>query len=560
MRSPASSSAPRVGVWAPPGELREALAEVLTQSPRVRSCAAVYGPPEAAQGLGTLFDTLVYVPPIHGGQADPDLESADAMLGSLARAGLRHWVMISSAAVHEPSWYHQGRVREAPLAYPKQGNRVARQWRGFEELVAIHVPSTTRTTILRPTALPTVDGEDFWSRLFRRRWATTAPGFDPPLQLLAPRDLAQAVRRVVEDAVTGVFHVAPAHAVTVHHAFDLAGIRRLPSPWRPRSQRDELEYLRHSWTVSDDELRRSLGVKPEWTSAQRAAELSAGKTPLRPARWRTQPRRSDEFGLDRDYVLRRDRTLRRFLHDRYWRVEWRGLENVPQQGRAILAGVHRGHQPWDGVMAVHLIARELGRVPRFLIHPTLIKWPLLSPFMMRLGGIPACRRNADRVLRQDRLLAIYPEGIRGAFARYRNAYKLRKFGRDEFVRMALRNGAPIVPFVTLGSAEIFPILAKIHWRRWQRWSEWPCLPITPTMGLVPLPSKWHTLFLEPLHVEELYPREAADDSSVVRSISLEVRQRMEAAIDDLLSRRKRIFWGSIFEPGESTAGLEEKLA
>jgi hypothetical protein len=63
----------------------------------------------------------------------------------------------------------------------------------------------------------------------------------------------------------------------------------------------------------------------------------------------------------------------------------------------------------------------------------------------------------------------------------------------------------------------------------------------------PLPSKWHTQFLEPLHVEQHYPPEAAHDAAIVRAISQEVRTRMQDAIDDMLRRRKSIFFGSIFE-------------
>jgi 1-acyl-sn-glycerol-3-phosphate acyltransferase len=127
---------------------------------------------------------------------------------------------------------------------------------------------------------------------------------------------------------------------------------------------------------------------------------------------------------------------------------------------------------------------------------------------------------------------------------------LGKFGRDEYVKLALRHRAPIVPFVTVGSAEIFPVLAKIKWRWWKEHSLWPCFPIAPPFPLLPLPlpTKWHTQFLEPLHVERQYPPEAADDAATVRAISQEVRTRMQAAIDEMRQRRKSLFFGAIFTP------------
>jgi 1-acyl-sn-glycerol-3-phosphate acyltransferase len=220
----------------------------------------------------------------------------------------------------------------------------------------------------------------------------------------------------------------------------------------------------------------------------------------------------------------------------------------------VLTGVHRGFMPWDGVMALHLIARELGRHPRFLIHPCLVKFPFLANYMTKLGGIVACQENADWVLGNDELLGMFPEGIQGAFTMYRDAYRLGKFGRDEYVKMALRQSAPIVPFVTVGSAEIYPILGRINSKLVRRVAEWPFLPLAPNFPLpgLPLPSKWHTRFLEPLPVGELHPPAAAEDPEVVRSISREVRARMEAAIAAMLARRKSIFVGSIFSENATT--------
>src|SRR5207244_1825475 len=146
------------------------------------------------------------------------------------------------------------------------------------------------------------------------------------------------------------------------------------------------------------------------------------------------------------------------------------------------------------------------------------------------------------------LLGVYPEGIRGAFTPYRRAHRIGPSWRNDCVVFALRHGVPIVPFVTVGSAEIFPILGRIKWRWWKALTEWPFIPITPTFPLVPvpLPSKWHTLFLEPLQVGREYPPESASDTAVVSAIGAELRRRMEAAIADLRSRRRSIFFGSVF--------------
>jgi 1-acyl-sn-glycerol-3-phosphate acyltransferase len=258
--------------------------------------------------------------------------------------------------------------------------------------------------------------------------------------------------------------------------------------------------------------------------------------------------------MDKDYIRFYGNTLFRFLSDFYWRIENHGMEYIPAEGRALLVGMHRGFMPFDGVMALHTIVRKTRRYPRFLTHPGLLKFPFLANFMTKLGGVLACQESADRVLESNELLGIFPEGIHGAFTRYRDAYKLQAFGRDAFVKLALRHRAPIVPFVTVGSAEIFPIFGKIKSRRWTRYADWPFIPITPTFPLapVPLPSKWHTQFLQPISTDQ-YPPEAADDRALVKAISREVRMRMQHAVDGMLSRRRSVFFGSIFDrrPNES---------
>jgi 1-acyl-sn-glycerol-3-phosphate acyltransferase len=137
-------------------------------------------------------------------------------------------------------------------------------------------------------------------------------------------------------------------------------------------------------------------------------------------------------------------------------------------------------------------------------------------------------------------------GIRGAFRLYRDWHRVDRFdrfGRDEFVRMALRYRVPIVPFATVGSAEIFPIWGRIEWPWWRRVAEWPFVPITTP---VPLP-RWHTEILPPLDVAARYGPEAANDPLLVKKISEDVRARLQGSIDRMRAARPSIFHGRVFE-------------
>lgn len=576
-----------------------ALVERLRESRAVESCERA---PQGASDSGGMpdggrpsllpregFDTVVYSPPPSSRrQAAPDLSEAKAVFEECARAGANHLVLLSSAAIYGAAHHNIGLLRETHLV--TRGSRPALPacWLELESLAASRFGEGTgaRLAVLRAAAVPVPGGDDYFSRLLSGRLALTLPGHDPSLQFLDPEDLARAVCSVVEQRARGVYNVAPDGVVPLRAALRISGARRVPvSRLLQRAARaalapaglahpiEQLEYVRYSWTISNEKIKRELGYAPRRSSAEAVrdfrAAISGVGAEVAGSKRRTHSRDGalpefDDFGMDKGYVAAFGRTLFKLLHDGYWRVEVKGLEHVPREGRVVMVGVHRGFMPWDAVMTLHLLARELKRYPRFLIHPGLIKFPFLFNFHTKLGGVVACQENADRVLERDEILAIYPEGIRGAFSLYRDAYRLGKFGRDEFVKVALRRRAPLVPFVTVGSAETFPIIGRLNWNWWKRHTEWPFFPLTPTWPLapVPLPSKWHTQFLAPIHVERDYPPEAAEDAGAVRAISREVRCRMEEAIGEMLRRRKSIFFGSVFEREAAEVerpGYEERL-
>jgi 1-acyl-sn-glycerol-3-phosphate acyltransferase len=498
----------------------------------------------AAQAGGT---ALVYRPSLLPGRLEvPDPAEGERLLAAIVAAGRRieRLILVSSTLAYAPHHHHPGQVAEGQGHPGAADHPVAGRWRKLEEQATTALVGSGATLAVLRAAPVVGGGEGFFDRLLGRRLAFRVAGYRAPLQLLAPEDLAEAVARVLgAPRAAGLFHVVPAGVVPASAALALAGAHSLPLPYsllRLATPSAQLDYLRHPWTASGRRLETELGVRPRLSSAA-AVLAAAGRDPAAAPEF-------DDFGLDGRYVERQGRTLLRFLARVYWRIEVRGLDNVPRQGAAVLVGVHRGFQPWDGVMTLHTVAEGTGRLIRFLAHPTLVKFPFLADFMTRLGGVLACQENADRLLARGELLGVYPEGIHGAFTPYRRAYELGKFGRDEFVRMALRNRAPIVPFVTVGSAEIYPILGRLDWGWWKRFSEWPYFPLTPTFPLIPLPlpSKWHTWFLPPLAVHERYPPEAAEDRALVQDISQEVRRRLQEAIDWMRSRRKSIWRGSIF--------------
>lgn len=493
----------------------------------------------------------------------PDIGDAESLLRHCIHSNIKRFVLVSSAALYGADPHNTGMLSETSPTVRSSSAAVSGAWGALEAIVSEQLKERPdiELTVLRHASVPARDGLDYFSRLFQRPVAVALPGHDPTIQLLSADDFARAVRCAVERGKNGIYNVAPRGVITLRAALRLTKTKRLPisrlvqraarallSPTGLALPIEQLDYIRYSWTISGRKIQDELGFIPRHSSGEALMKL-AESDPVCSSGAKNIEREFDEFGMDEDYIAAYSKTMFKFLERYYWRVEVDGIQHVPREGRAVLTGMHRGFMPWDAVITLNLIGRHTGRYPRFLIHPGLIKFPFLFNFHTKLGGVIACQENADYLLERDNLLGIYPEGIRGAFSLYRNAYRLGKFGRDEFVKTALRNRAPIIPFVNVGSAEIFPIIAKIDWRWWKRHTEWPFFPITPTWPLVPfpLPSKWHVQFLPPVHVEERYPPEAADDAKIVRAISQEVREMMAAAINEMLSRRRSVFWGSVFE-------------
>jgi 1-acyl-sn-glycerol-3-phosphate acyltransferase/nucleoside-diphosphate-sugar epimerase len=509
-------------------------------------------------------DVVVYSPlNVQARDFTPDLHAAEDILGACAESAVRKVVLLSSACAYTPDYHNPGLIPESRQLPVRRPNRVAEAWRSVEAMARRlwGFDARTRLVILRPALSVVPEAPDWASRLFRRRWAFTVAGFNPSIQVVGESELAEAVCCAVVGEATGIFNIAPDGVVPLRRALRAAGVVGISVPWSAERlgralfhrlgwscSSDQQEYLRYSWTISNERSKRELGMSCGRSTVD--ARSCAPRRHITSAPEPAVPERFDDFGMDEDFIRVRSRKALGFMARRYWRIEARGLEHLPRQSRAVLVGIHRGFMPFDGVMMVHLLEKHIGRIPRFLMHPGLVKFPYIAPFLTNLGGIIACQENAEYVLERDEILGVFPEGIRGAFRMYRDAYTLDRFGRSDFVKIALRHRAPIVPFVFLGTAETFPILSRIDSAWWKRYTEWPFIPITPTFPFllpIPLPAKWHLQVLPPLPVHEMYSPADAGNARVVGRIGDEVRDRMQRVLDAMRERRRSIFLGSIFD-------------
>ncbi|HEY1957141.1 MAG TPA: lysophospholipid acyltransferase family protein [Polyangiaceae bacterium] len=269
--------------------------------------------------------------------------------------------------------------------------------------------------------------------------------------------------------------------------------------------------------------------------------------PSLPLRRREEREPTDDFGYDPAYDARA-RPLFDFLYARYFRVECRGVGHVPNEGRCMLVANHSGTIPFDGPMIKAALAREHPgkRDVRWLAEDFVFHFPFLGSFETRIGAVRACQENAERLLRQETLLAVFPEGTKGIGKLFKDRYKLQRFGRGGFVRLALRTQTPIVPVAIVGGEETNPMLLRLE--SFAKPLGIPYVPVTPTfpllgpLGLLPVPTKWKMTFGEPIGVGEHGP-ESENDELLVARIAERVRGAIQEMLDAALRERKSVLFG-----------------
>jgi 1-acyl-sn-glycerol-3-phosphate acyltransferase len=255
----------------------------------------------------------------------------------------------------------------------------------------------------------------------------------------------------------------------------------------------------------------------------------------------------DDFGFDPELNDKVLMALIRPLYHRYFRVELRGIENVPAEGGALLVANHSGTLPFDALMTqVALLDHHPARRNlRMLAADLVFTMPFLGELARKSGHTLACSPDAERLLSSGEIVGVWPEGFKGIGKPFSERYKLQRFGRGGFVTAALRTGVPIVPTAIVGAEEIYPMIANI--KPLARLLGVPYVPVTPTfpllgpLGLVPLPSKWFIAFGEPIRTDG-YDPSAADDPMLVFNLTDQVRETIQDTLYRLLLERRSVFF------------------
>lgn len=255
----------------------------------------------------------------------------------------------------------------------------------------------------------------------------------------------------------------------------------------------------------------------------------------------------DEFGYDKELTDQVLMSLIRPLYENYFRVEVKGIENIPSDGGALVVSNHSGTLPLDGLMmqvAVH-DNHPAGRHLRLLAADLVFMLPVVNELARKAGHTLACAEDAERLLQRGEIVGVMPEGFKGLGKPFGERYKLQRFGRGGFVSTALRHGVPIVPCSIVGAEEIYPMIGNS--KTLARLLGFPYFPITPTfpwlgpLGALPLPTKWTIQFGEPIPTDG-YPPGAEEDPMLMFNLTDQVREQIQHTLYKLLVQRRSVFF------------------
>ncbi|MGA5197878.1 lysophospholipid acyltransferase family protein [Streptomyces exfoliatus] len=344
---------------------------------------------------------------------------------------------------------------------------------------------------------------------------------------------------------------------------EAAAVRALPGPQKgaeePEAVREGPDGLpgagggreAGTGTRAEHEAEVAVGASPEGAAEEGAGaegwkrRLAGGLAFLR--RRITGDYEVDEFGYDEELTDQVLMSLLRPLYEKYFRVEVKGVENIPAEGGALIVANHSGTVPLDGLMmqvAVH-DHHPAGRHLRLLAADLVFVLPIVNELARKAGHTLACAEDAERLLRAGEIVGVMPEGFKGIGKPFGERYKLQRFGRGGFVSTALRAGVPIVPCSIVGAEEIYPMIGNA--RTLARVLGFPYFPLTPTfpwlgpLGALPLPTKWTIQFGEPIPTDSYAP-EAAEDPMLMFNLTDQVREQIQHTLYKLLVQRRSVFF------------------
>lgn len=246
----------------------------------------------------------------------------------------------------------------------------------------------------------------------------------------------------------------------------------------------------------------------------------------------------------------------------YFRVKTSGWENLPQEQVLIVGSHNGGLSSPDMVMMIYDWFRHQGlqRPVYGLMHPTVWKMSRpLAELAVKVGAVQAHPKMAIAALQSGASVLVYPGGAQDVFRPFGQRHQVYFAGRKGFIKLALRQGIPIVPAIAVGSHEtlfvmgdcydqvkylhdlgmpwlldvdpvVFPIYLGLPWG----------LALGPLPHL-PLPLTMHTRICPPIYFER-YGNDAAKDKDYIDECYQLIITTMQRELDALAETADILPW------------------
>jgi 1-acyl-sn-glycerol-3-phosphate acyltransferase len=306
-----------------------------------------------------------------------------------------------------------------------------------------------------------------------------------------------------------------------------------------------------------------MAIQNNQASKPRANDKKTNRRkPLSRSATRRKPKAASPKGTDQKpgqsinsadpKLMRRQAGVWNNLMDRYFRLEFDGIENLPDEP-CLLIGVHSGGpltmDAWTVVMAWWREFEET-RSLHGTAHDVLMNAPVLGDYFRRLGVISPTKENIRAAFDKGDDVILWPGGEVDCYRSWMNRDKAVLGGRKGFIRLAMSAGVPIVPVATVGGHDTLFVLSegrglakKLKLKERMRSDvapitlSWPfgvALHLTPFQH-VPLPAKIRTRLMEPIYLDNDPQR--LDDQEYVEDVYKMIESTIQTGMDELASRR-----------------------
>jgi 1-acyl-sn-glycerol-3-phosphate acyltransferase len=167
-----------------------------------------------------------------------------------------------------------------------------------------------------------------------------------------------------------------------------------------------------------------------------------------------------------------------------------------------------------------------------MVEHFVASMPFISTLLSKCGQVAGTPENCLYLLSKGYSVLVFPEGANGITKPFHRAYELQRFGQG-FLRLALEAEVPIMPVAVIGAEEALPSIGTIKFL--QRSFGLPPIPLVVTP--LPLPSRFHIHWGEPLRFDARHD----DDDAEIEALVEQVRGKIRGLIETGLAQREAVF-------------------